>query len=360
MLEVNGIKITDPVYDPDAKIPFPSSLFENMVKDRRDLPFVQLAIKQALFFVPASLFLIFSGMFEWWMAAIYWVVYLLSLGPFILMLHNTSHRQLFKKEYKILNYFIPWVIGPHVGQPPESYFAHHLGMHHKEGNLPDDLSSTMKYQRDSFIDFLRYYFSFLFVGTFELIGYLKRKHPKLLKRMFVGEGVWYLVATLMTIYNWKAGLTIYFGPLIMTRFLLMAGNWTQHAFVDPEDWDNDYRTVVTFINSPYNHSCFNDGYHLGHHLKSSRHWLDMPQDFVDKQEEILKHQSFVFRKIDYFMMWVMLMTKRYKLLASFMVDLDPERSLTIDEKVDLIKRRLKRFNVKELVQTDDVVPAAAE
>jgi hypothetical protein len=84
------------------------------------------------------------------------------------MLHNTSHRVLFKREYNLLNKYIPWVLGIFVGQSPETYFVHHIGMHHAEGNLPNDLSSTMKYQRDSFVDFLKYVSRFLFLGDIDL------------------------------------------------------------------------------------------------------------------------------------------------------------------------------------------------
>ena len=35
-------------------------------------------------------------------------------------------------------------------------------MHHVENNLPDDLSSTMRYQRDSFLHFLVYFGRFFF------------------------------------------------------------------------------------------------------------------------------------------------------------------------------------------------------
>ena len=36
-----------------------------------------------------------------------------------------------------------------MGQSPETYFAHHIAMHHLEGNLPDDDSTTMPFKRDS-------------------------------------------------------------------------------------------------------------------------------------------------------------------------------------------------------------------
>ncbi|MEX3640548.1 hypothetical protein AB3X90_40925, partial [Paraburkholderia sp. BR14427] len=36
----------------------------------------------------------------------------------------------------------------------------HMGMHHIDDNLPRDLSSTMRFQRDSVIGFLHYYLRF--------------------------------------------------------------------------------------------------------------------------------------------------------------------------------------------------------
>ena len=78
------------------------------------------------------------------------------MPSFTLMLHNTSHNVLYKKEYGFMNYYIPWFIGLFFGQSPKTYFGHHIGMHHSENNLPIDDSSTMKYQRDSFLDFMKY------------------------------------------------------------------------------------------------------------------------------------------------------------------------------------------------------------
>ncbi len=34
-----------------------------------------------------------------------------------------------------MNHVIPWLLGPFFGQTPNTYFAHHMGMHHREENL---------------------------------------------------------------------------------------------------------------------------------------------------------------------------------------------------------------------------------
>jgi fatty acid desaturase len=338
--------ITDPVHQPSAGAGLTGLLFGGLVRDERDLPFVRLALWLTALFIPLALWMFMPGQFRWWQAAIYWTLYLAYLGPYVLMLHNTTHRALFKRE--LLNLYIPWVVGPFVGMSPETYAAHHMGIHHAEGNLPRDLSSTMPYQRDSFVDFLKYWGSFM-VGHYTISKYfLRTGRKKLLRRFWLGELSYALLCGVALYVNWRPALLVFVLPMLFTRFMLMVGNWTQHAFIDPDDPTNDYRCVVTFINSTYNHRCFNDGYHLGHHLKGNRHWLDMPTDFLSKKEEMIAQQSLVFQQLDYFMIFVLLMTKRYRTLARFAVSLEPEVPWDADELIALFHQRLRKFDPETL------------
>jgi hypothetical protein len=141
--------------------------FVSLLNDPRDLPFVHLilgclgvaALGIGLYFVPAGWF--------WYAAVAYLAVWGAGfVDRFTLMLHCTSHRVLFDKRVAVLNHVIPWVLSPFFGQSPDTYFCHHLGMHHPENNLPDDLSSTLRYQRDSLLAWLHYAVSFLFTGLY--------------------------------------------------------------------------------------------------------------------------------------------------------------------------------------------------
>lgn len=325
-----------------------AALFRRMIRDPRDYPFVRLSLLFTALFGGMSAVLFWPGTFRWWMAPVYWLPYAFFLGPFILMLHNTSHRVLFKSEFRLLNYYIPWVVGIFFGQSPETYYAHHLGMHHSEGNLPADLSTTMPYQRDSFVDFVKYFGNFL-ISNFSLPRYLHRKNRQKMKRRFIlGELCYFALIGGLASVHWQATVVVFIGPTLFTRVMLMAGNWAQHAFIDHDDPTNDYKTVVTFINSVYNHRCFNDGYHLGHHLKASRHWLEMPEDFLSKKQEMIAANSLVFRKIDYFIIFLLLMFKRYDFLARFYVNLEPSKPKSVEQIVELLKARVRRFTPEEL------------
>jgi fatty acid desaturase len=218
-------------------------------------------------------------------------------------------------------------------------------MHHPENNLKEDLSSTMAYQRDSFPDFMRYFLKFFFLGVLDLTTYLRRKNrKKLLHRFWRGEFSFYVFTAILLLINWKATLIIFIIPFIFTRFMMMAGNWAQHAFIDAASPENCYRNSITCINASYNRRCFNDGYHIGHHLKPAMHWTDLPLEFQNNLSAYKEERAIVFHTIDFFIVWLFLMIRRYDWLAHFYVNLDPEKTMTKTEIITLLKTRVQRIS----------------
>ncbi len=315
--------IADPIYEarPDSSL---DQFFLKYIKDKRDLPFIYLCLKITFTVIPLGVALFFLNGTAFWVGSVVFIgLQLYLLGPFTLMLHNTSHNLFFKREHKWGNRLIPWIFCPFMGQSPDTYFSHHIGMHHAENNLEHDKSSTMPYQRDSFIDFLKYYFRFLFIGIYELVEYMKfRNKKKFLKQAVLGETIFLGMCVVLAFFNLKATLIVFFIPLVLVRFLMMSGNWAQHAFIAPEAPENSFLNSITCINSEYNKRCFNDGYHIGHHLKPHMHWTDMPKDFQANAEKYAEQKSIVFESIDYHQIWAMLMFKRYDKLANYVVNVN--------------------------------------
>ncbi len=339
-----SLSITDPVYAEKSLNPAGQFLLR-YINDKRDLPFFRLCLVICLTTIPAAVVLFIPGMFSWWLALAYFSFNsIFMMGPFILMLHNTSHRALFKRKYDILNKIIPWAIGPFYGETPESYFAHHIGMHHPENNLADDLSTTMPYQRDSFKDFMRYFLKFFIKGIADLSIYLKKKgRIKLLKMFLSGELSFYVIVGLLLVLNWKAAVVVFVIPFVFTRFMMMAGNWGQHAFIDRNAPDNCYRNSITCINSGYNQKCFNDGYHIGHHLRPNMHWTDMPVEFQKNIALYAKEDAIVFQKVDFFLVWLLLMTGSYGMLAKNYVELNPSKPRSKEQIIALLKERTRKI-----------------
>ena len=136
-------------------------------------------------------------------------------------------------------------------------------------------------------------------------------------------------------------------PFVAIRFLMMAGNWGQHAFVDHDEPDNDYKSSITCINARYNRRAFNDGYHISHHLSATRHWTEHPQELEDEVDKYAENDAIIFEGIDFFIVWLFLMLKRYDWLADRFVDLREEKREK-DEIIALIKSRMRRFTPEEL------------
>jgi fatty acid desaturase len=210
-----------------------------------------------------------------------------------------------------------------------------------EGNLPGDLSSTMKYQRDSLMHWLRYFLRFFFFCAIELpIYHVKKNRPKLARRTVLGEYSFLIGCAAGLYLRPLPTLFVFVIPFVLIRFLMMAGNWGQHAFVDPVEADNDFKSSITCINVRYNTRCFNDGYHIIHHLKPALHYTEMDKEFEANREKYGAQDAIVFSGIDFFGVWVMLMLGRYKTLAKAFVQLPgaPERSEA--EIIALFKHRL--------------------
>lgn len=328
----------------DLREPVPR-VFDRFIKpicrDERD---VSLA-RTAFLLLPLGLTLVALNyaLFSWWTVAAYWAFYLYFMGPCTLMMHNLAHRRLLR-ERRWDSMLIAGV-GTMFGHSPGTYPGHHLSMHHREDNGPEDASSTLKYQRDSIVDFGRYVGRFMTVGLVDLGRYLWRKQRKdPLREVMVGEVGWYALCVGLAFVHLEATLVCFIVPTLTTRFLLMAGNWAQHAFIDPEQWNNPYRSVTTFINSGYNARCFNDGYHLNHHLRAAAHWTELPERFEEIREEVVRQQAVVFEKIDYFVIWLLLMARRHRTLARYMVDCG-DQPTSIEDRVAMLRSRLVPIRV---------------
>jgi|SRR6185437_1217649 len=344
MKEISSISINDPVFTPNQSRNFFQRGMLKLIKDERDLPFIYLCLKITFLVIPVGIYLFIPGRFNWWIASVFVVANMvIGLGPYLLMLHNTSHRQLFKKEYNLLNYYIPYILGPFYGQSPETYFHHHVIMHHVENNIPPDISSTMHYRRDSLRGFLIYFSKFFLYGIFELTLYFKRKNRgSFLRKTLTGEVLFILMCIGLSFISWRATFMVFMLPFFIARFGMMAGNWAQHAFIDQNNPGNSFVNSISCINTGYNKRCFNDGYHIGHHLRPALHWTDMPGDFIKNASRYAEQKAIVFQGIDYFYIWFLLMTKNYGKLADRFVVINNSFTKR-DDVIAFLKSRTQKF-----------------
>ncbi len=242
-------------------------------------------------------------------------------APVILMLHCTMHRP-FIRSPKVLDRMHPFVMSFYFGIPA-GYAEHHLGMHHVEDNMPEDLSSTMRYRRDSFLHFLLYFGRFFFLILVELTRYLVRhRRTKMARRAVLGDLAHQALVVASLLVDWRFGLVAFAIPYFGVRLLMMIGNWGQHAFVNTARKNDGLSNSITCINAGYNKRAFNDGYHIGHHLKGTRHWTELPTELRDNHAMYAREGAIVFEKLDFFLVSILLWTGQWKTLAKHYVRLD--------------------------------------
>lgn len=339
--------LSDPVYVPKEKYTWYDRFWLRRMNDKRDLPFIYLLTILHIVVISVAIVLytpLLKGWW-WWLVAIpyFYVSQFYFKGRFGLMFHCLCHRKCFKKPHQWIHTYITWFVCPFFGHAPEGYFSHHIGMHHIENNMEDDTSSTMPYQRDSLRSFLVYFFKFLFVGVKNTILYLYyRKRKKLYMRLTIGEYVYFLFCIGMCFVNLKATLVVFIIPLLFARLVMMLGNWTQHSFIDHVNPDNLYTNSINCINTKYNVICWNDGYHIIHHLRPGMHYTDMPAEFLKRKDEFARNKAIVFDGIHYLHIFIFLLTKRYDKLADNLVNINNMFG-SREEAITLMKERTRKI-----------------
>jgi fatty acid desaturase len=320
--------------------PQPLSRFEKYVSkmlfDPRDIVFVTLSLKVYALLVPLWLSVFFA--FHWMLLGAYLLLALWYISPVILMLHNTMHRPFFRKAWlsRVHAYSMSFLFGI-----PTGYLEHHLGMHHVENNGHTDLSATIRFERDNFWHWIRYTSRFLFFIQFDLTKYLRSKRRlRMAARAISTDWVHMTLVLLVTWHDYRLGLLQGVGLMLLTRLAMMFGNWGQHAFVDPSRPLDSYANSITCINSLYNRRCFNDGYHIGHHVKPNRHWSELPSDFLANLERYEKEQCIVFEGVDFFMVSLLLFSGRYQWLERRMLRF-PSDHRTASQRVEFLKARTR-------------------
>jgi hypothetical protein len=335
--------------------------------------------------LPSAVLLFYR--FSWFHGVLHFAMQFWYMGTYTLMMHQHIHmRGILSKDRPLLRLFdtyFPYLTDPLMGHTWNTYYYHHVKHHHVEGNGPDDLSSTLRYQRDELLHFLHYIGRFLILIWLDLPLYYLRKG----QLANAGRSAFWELSNYAAIYgmycvNSRAAGFVLLGPLLLMRIGLMVGNWGQHAFVDADEPDSDFRSSITLIDVPVspflllsthplslrdlhplliqpsqvtnmisvqsNRYCYNDGYHTSHHLNPRRHWRQHPVAFLQQKETYAAEKALVFHDIDYLMITVRLLMKDYAHLARCLVPIGAQMDMTMEERAEMLRRHTRRFGEEEI------------
>jgi len=320
-----------------------------LLKDQRDVPMLCLLLYIVQYIVPGVA--VVYGIALWEpplpvlvknLAGLLYVVGVLLLFQerFTLCIHFASHRTIFHNE--ALNHVLGWLFAPFFGIPCGIYKLHHVIMHHIENNHELDTSSTEMYQRDSWLDFLRYWLHFAVLIWVELPSYtIRTGRYAWTQSLLFGAFCWLggiiflarYVSTLATVW-------VFVVPHVLAMSAMAFGNWSQHIFVNPEDRHSNYALTYNCIDTPVNQTTFNDGYHIIHHLNARLHWSEIPQYFYDTKDKHMQGNALTFRGVHFMDVGMLVMTKQLRKLAECYVHLGPKDTAP---SVDVVEARLRSW-----------------
>jgi fatty acid desaturase len=334
---------------------FIHDIVDPYLSDKRDAIMLDLMFNITCVVLPSAAFQFFMPAscrdYATWLGVLHlFIVNFFYTQRFILMLHYSEHRRMFipGSKFTLLHGYAPYILCPFFGIPAGCYRLHHVVMHHLEDNVfPEDLSSTMPYQRDNFFHFLHYWARFTFAIHFELLFYaIRKKRYGMALETFACEMLW--VSTIVFLFRINPTATTFtlIIPFFLVSLMLMFGNWSQHIFVDPDRPTLDYALTYNCINHVENLFTFNDGYHVVHHINSRLHWSEMPQRFVDELPTYAAQGAITFSGLHFFEVGLYVMTGQWSKLYKSYVHLS-ETPASESEVVAMFKKRLQPCSIEK-------------
>ncbi|KAI1807237.1 hypothetical protein F4811DRAFT_507536, partial [Daldinia bambusicola] len=301
--------------------------------------------------VPSAIWLFYH--FTYWHGIIHAAMQFYYVGAYTLMMHQHIHAGGVLRKQSLIHLFditFPYILDPLMGHTFNSYYYHHVKHHHVEGNGPDDLSSTIRYQRDNVWHFLHYVGRFYFLVWLDLpLYFLRKDRPTFALKAAFWELFNYTMFLTLFKLNSRPTTFVFLLPFMLLRFGLMVGNWGQHALVDADEPDSDYRSSITLIDVPSNRYSYNDGYHTSHHLNPLRHWREHPVHFLANKQTYSAEHALVFHNIDYIEITVRLLLHHYDHLARCMVPIgERQMAMTLEQRAALLRRCTRRFTEEEI------------
>lgn len=321
----------------------------NAVRKPSDIVYVSHLLVLSLIGLPSFVLLFLR--FSWLHAVLHWMFVVYFVGPYSIITHHHVHGPgILSLSCSWIDVLFPYVLGPMMGQTWNSFYYHHKH-HHIEDNGPDDLSSTIRYQRDSAIDLSIYLARFVFLIWFELPLYYIRKGRSMLGfKYFAWEGASYALVILMTRYHWRAGLMTMVIPLLQWRVAVMTNNWAQHTLVDEEDPTSSFRSSITLIDVVANRHGLNDGYHTSHHLSPLRHWRDHPFAFIQSKRKYADNSAITLKNVDFIKLAIFLCRKDYDYLAECLVPMGEQINMSKQEIATMLRRKTAKFSKTAIEQ----------
>lgn len=329
-------------------------LADRWLKDPRDEPILAAALTLALTAGPVFILQLWLGAVAWPLVlAFYAAVYGPNIRGFVRSfssMHQEGHVPggVFKRPSRLdkwcgnsllyMFFAIPMGLTPHA--------LAHLQQHHRENAGPLDIYATARYDHANLWHFVVYMVREVMYQQFLISPYLyfrSREKRAQMRAMVTGNLLHLALFTALAWYSLPIAVFYMLVPWCASNVLMGVIHWSQHAFYGGQADPRAYMyNTVTLLEKPVN--ILNEGYHVCHHHWANVHWSESPQLFERIKPEMRAAQSMVFRDLSVMDLFLLLMLRRFEVLADKLEWWEP---LSREEKVALLRQRVRPAPIQE-------------
>lgn len=251
-----------------------------------------------------------------------------------------DHKGFFVGPWKAFNQLCGMWGGLFYGSIPFHYKLAHNKIHHRWHNDTDDVHTNLDLDRTIFYSYVLYLprFFYYWTGVSPMVLFLKRKEYGLASGLAQGMVYYYGVGAFLLYHaGWTFTLAYFVYPMLESLTFLGMIAYIWHAFVEPDDFSNQYINSVTILNGLDN--VFNEDYHVVHHHALTTHWTDAPAHFEANKHKYEAVKATIFQDCEEGMIIYWMFSGLWDEMAKHFVDLSGK--MTQQEKKDLLLRRLR-------------------
>jgi hypothetical protein len=270
---------------------WPERWFATRLANPLDAIFVRLVIDQTLLVVPCFVLMVVPG-------GVPSIVFFAFVQGVIgkrheTLAHSEIHYHPFASKHlrgrwdravvRTIELYVVYVLSILCMRIPRWYGVQHIAIHHAEDNGIHDTQSMLAYDRASYFDLcvVSIMSGFSYVVPVDIVQYLRRRRrTRLLRHFLGGMAVYYAALTLLAMASWPAALFLLAWVFFASGTGAAVHNLWWHAFIDPHDPKNSYRSSMNVESGSESLGNFGSDYHLEHHLHPERHWTLLHEEAI--------------------------------------------------------------------------------
>ncbi len=228
-------------------------------------------------------FILYFSVETVWILAAFWASLIIVKGKIGAWNHHHQHTPTFK--HPAFNRMLELVYALHTGVTSNLWVLHHSLGHHK--NFMDQTRDESRWKRKSGKAMGEIEYTLNVAATAYPRGFnVGRRFPKAQKVFVLYTLLTLIIVAALVWFKPVPALFLFVLPMLCGLLLTAWATYDHHAGLSLE---NEFEASRNNLNSFYNLTTGNLGYHTAHHYKQGVHWSKLPELHATIEDKIPAH-----------------------------------------------------------------------